>query len=210
MDSHPPTAIITPASWTEVLPLNHVFPVDGGEATPEAEQTPRPLAVDIGCGKGRFLLTMAARHPRTDFLGVERQLSRLRIVDRRIARAGLRNVRLLRVEAAYAIRYLLPPHSVETFTIFFPDPWPKRRHSQRRLFTAAFVTNLLRAMRAGGCVHLATDHTDYFQSMLKLFRENPACEEGPVFIPDESTRTDFEVLFLRLGSTIHRASFRKR
>ena len=95
-----------------------------------------PLHVDLGCGDGSFLCAIAQRMPGKNFLGIERLLNRVRTSARKAA--ALDNVRLLRIESSYAVRYLLPAESVETFYLLFPDPWPKRRHHRAPNRNAGF------------------------------------------------------------------------
>src|SRR5258707_8535686 len=92
-----------------------------------------PMQVDIGCGEGSFLEAMAAKHPEQNFLGIERLLGRVRKVCRGVVHNRLTNVRLLRIETAYALRYVLPLESVAVAHVLFPDPLPKRHHHPRRL-----------------------------------------------------------------------------
>jgi len=170
----------------------------------------QPIEVDVGCGKGRFLLTRAKDYPHTNYLGVDRMLRRIRKVDRKAVRAGLSNVRLFRMEAYYAITYLIPPETVSAYYVLFPDPWPKKKHHDHRLFNDRFLASLHRTLLPGAPVHVATDHLPYFEEIYArmkraptLFTEIPACE------PAEHERTDFELLFLGRKS-IGRASFIKR
>jgi tRNA (guanine-N7-)-methyltransferase len=187
--------MIEPGSLVDALPLDAIFP------------TPRPLEVDIGCGKGRFLLARAEAHPNTNFLGIDRMVSRLRKIDRKLRRRGLENVRLLRLEAAYSVEYLLPPQSVTTFYIFFPDPWPKRRHHRRRLMGDAFLDVAASRLVPGGTLHFATDHLDYYDAGDRLLRDHAAFEEIETFVPSGDEQTDFERLFLGKGKPIGRCSF---
>jgi tRNA (guanine-N7-)-methyltransferase len=191
-------AIFTPASWTEILPIHTVFDTD------------RPLEVDVGCGKGRFLAARAAAHPEVNFIGVDRLLVRLRKTGKKLARLNPRNVRLLRIEAAYAVERLLPPDSVTTFYIWFPDPWPKRRHRRRRLFSDAFRDAVHERLKAGGCLHVATDHQDYYREIRNAFARDTRFEPIDPFVPTAEEQTDFERLFMGQGLTIGRASYRKR
>lgn len=188
---------IRPDSWTEVLRLEDFF------------EPGRPLEVDVGCGKGRFLTARAMAHPDVSFLGIDRLLVRIRKVAGKVSRHGLSNVRLLRIEAAYAVQYLLPPASVRTFYIFFPDPWPKRRHHRRRLFTPAFIDSLHRTMEPGALLHLATDHLDYFTDIRALFDADARFHETAHFEPSEEERTDFERIFLSQSAPIGRCSFQR-
>jgi tRNA (guanine-N7-)-methyltransferase len=176
--------------------------------TPSARGHPRrPLWVDVGCGKGRFLVATAERNPAMDFLGIDRQVGRLRYVERRILRAALTNVRLLRAEAAYTVQHLLPPHSVQVFSIFFPDPWPKRRHHRRRLFAPVFLDALHAATAPGGVIHIATDNADYFRAIAKLFQADRRFAAAPILEPDEAARTNFEIVFRLQSAPIHRAAY---
>ncbi|MBL9136545.1 MAG: tRNA (guanosine(46)-N7)-methyltransferase TrmB [Verrucomicrobiales bacterium] len=146
-----------PASWFEPLVLGTVF----GRAA--------PLEVELGSGDGSFILEWARRHPERDFLAVERLLGRIRKVDRKGQRAGLTNLRALRIEASYCLEYLLPPGTVESLHIYFPDPWPKRRHHKNRLVNERFPELAWRCLTPGGQVHLRTDDAGYFEQMLRVF-----------------------------------------
>ncbi len=192
------SAIIDPSDYTRTLNLAELFP------------TSAPLEIDVGCGKGRFLAARAKRLPEFNFLGIDRLLARLRRVDKKIWRDALSNVRLLRLEAAYTIAYLLPAASVSMFHVFFPDPWPKRRHHRRRLFTETFPSDLHRVLRPGGQINVATDHADYFAHIHSLLASDTRYTEIEPFAPCPEERTDFEVLFLNKGDPVSRCSFKKR
>ncbi len=188
---------LRPDNWLDPLPLQAAFP------RPEA-----PIEADIGCGKGRFLLERARRFPEVNFLGIERLLGRLRKLDRKVVRAGLTNVRLLRMEAYYATRYLIPDGAISAYYLFFPDPWPKARHHDHRLIGAAFRDALARTLRPGGAVHVATDHLPYFEEIIGAFREDRRFEAIPAFEPTDAERTDFELRYLG-HKPIGRCSFRR-
>lgn len=197
---HPPASLrIIPADWTVPLDL----PVAFGHL-------PQRLEVDLGCGKGRFLLARATAHPETSFLGLDRQTQRLAKVERKAQRAQLANIRLLYAEAAYAVAHLLPPGSVAAYYIFFPDPWPKRRHHRRRLFDAAFLDALDTTLMPCGCIHLATDHLDYFDSIRRLLAGDARFMAREPFVTSAAERTDFELIFLQQNKPIGRCSFAKR
>lgn len=190
------TIRVFPTSWLE--------PCDFGSFYENPEQ---PLEVDIGSGKGRFLLARSGRFPERNFLGIERQLVRVNRSGRKCERAGRRNVRLLRMEGYYAIRYLMSADRVSTYYFFFPDPWPKDRHHDHRLFNAAFMDALYRSLRVGGCLHVATDHLPYYEEIYALLSADERFDEIDAFEPTEEERTDFELLFL--DKRIGRCSFRK-
>lgn len=129
-----------------------------------------PLHVDLGCGDGSFLCALAQRTREKNFLGIDRLLNRIRNAERRAA--NLTNVRLLRLESSYAVRYLLPPASVETFYLLFPDPWPKRRHHCRRIVTLDFLQSVHAALNEDGIILIATDHLDYFRDVGRIVRNH--------------------------------------
>lgn len=189
--------IFTPASYVERLDLTRMFPVV------------QPLEVELGSGDGSFMAGYAASHPAINFIGVERLLGRLRKLDRKGARLNLLNLRLLRIEAAYCVEYLLPCESVSTIHIYFPDPWPKRKHRKHRLISPEFVESLVRALRDGGIVYLRTDDADYFNQMINVFSKTPAFRE--IATPSElcERTTDFERDFLSKGVSTLRAAYRR-
>jgi len=170
----------------------------------------RPLEVDVGCGKGLFLLARAKAHPETNFIGIDRLITRLRKVDSKLARAALTNVRLLHSEASYAIEFLLPPETVRTMYIFFPDPWPKRRHHRRRLFTPSFVAAAYRALLRGGRIHAATDDADYFETIARVLGAHGRFAPVEPLELDREQWSNFETTFRNLNARIHRCSFEKR
>ena len=189
---------IWPNDWLHPIPIQDYF-----------ECPNHPLEVDVGCGKGRFLLARARARPTTNFLGIDRMLRRIRKLDRKIARLHLTNVRLLRMEAYYALTYLMPENAVDTFYIFFPDPWPKKRHAEHRLFNPKFMDALHRTLKRGGCMHFATDHWPYFEAVKRLFRDDSRFAEIEPFVPSDEERTDFERWYIEHGP-IGRLSVIKR
>lgn len=188
---------IVPDQWLDPIDFKAFFP------HPE-----RPLEVDVGSGKGRFLVARSGRFPDVDFLGIERQLKRVHSSGRRCERAGRENVRLFRMEGFYAVNYLMPPECVRTYYFFFPDPWPKARHHAHRLFDAAFMEALHRTLEPGGKLHVATDHLPYFEEIAELLRGDDRFAEIEPFRPTEEERTDFELIFS--DKPIGRCSFEKK
>ncbi len=188
-----------------VWPGNWLDPIDFKEAFAHPE---RPLEVDIGSGKGRFLVARSGRFPEINFLGIERMLGRVNSSGRRCERAGRENVRLFRMEGYYAISQLMPPDYVANYYFFFPDPWPKARHHDHRLFNPAFMDALFRTLEEGGCLHVATDHLPYFEEIHELLRGDSRFEEVEAFQPTDAERTDFELIFSH--KAVGRCSFRKR
>lgn len=159
----------------------------------------QPLEVELGSGDGSFLVSYARAHPERNFIGVERLLGRLRKLARKGHQAGLQNLRAIRIESAYFLEYLLPRHSVSALHIYFPDPWPKRKHRRHRLINERFPLLASQALEPAGKVWLRTDDADYFAQMLAVFAASPLFQ--PVSTPSELSTvvTDFERGFSAKG-----------
>jgi tRNA (guanine-N7-)-methyltransferase len=117
----------------------------------------RPVEVEIGPGRGELLLALAAAAPRTNFFAVERAATAADAIAARAAARGLANVRVVAGDARCVIGRLVPEASVGAYHVYFPDPWPKTRHRDRRLATDAFARDLARTIVPGGAVHVASD-----------------------------------------------------
>jgi tRNA (guanine-N7-)-methyltransferase len=141
-------------------------PLDLAEIFPE----PQPLEVELGCGDASFLVEYARRNPGTNFIGVERLLGRISKLDKKGRRAGLENLRGVRIESAYFLQFLLPRNSISALHVYFPDPWPKKRHRKNRLINEHFPALARAALAPGGKVYLRTDDADYFAQMTEVFR----------------------------------------
>lgn len=167
----------------------------------------QPLEVELGSGDGSFLAEYARQNPGHNFIGVERLLGRLRKLDRKGQRAGLTNLRGVRLECAYFVQYLLPLGSVRALHIYFPDPWPKRKHRRRRLVNERFPALARQALQPGGRVYLRTDDPDYFEQMARVFGAEAAFH--PVDTPAElaAQLTDFEREFLARGIKTRHAAY---
>ena len=170
----------------------------------------QPLEVELGSGDGSFLADYARRHPERNFIGIERLLGRLRKLDRKGRRAGLTNLAGIRIESAYFLEYLLPLHNVSALHVYFPDPWPKRKHRRNRLINERFPTIAHKALTTGGTVYMRTDDRDYFTQMNEMFGAGSLFER--VETPTELAEllTDFEKEFLARGVETLRAAFRGR
>lgn len=168
----------------------------------------QPLEVELGCGDASFLVEYARCHPERNFIGVERLLGRLRKLDRKGSRAGVANLRGVRIESSYFLEYLLPPHSVNVVHIYFPDPWPKKKHRKYRLINDRFPSVAANALVAEGIVYLRTDDADYFQQMTDVF--GGAGDFQQIDTPSElaELRTDFEKEFQARGIQTLRAAYR--
>jgi tRNA (guanine-N7-)-methyltransferase len=167
-----------------------------------------PLHVDLGCGDGSFLCELAQQFPKKNFLGIERLTKRVEKV--RCKAEKIANARVLRADTLFAVRDLLPENSVETFYLFFPDPWPKRRHQFRRIFTREFLDAVAVALEQNGFLQIATDQLDYFHQIDRLSRVHGEFEV--VALPQDDAvlpLTKFERKFREQGTPIYRLTLRK-
>ena len=175
-----------------------------------AELFPRsqPLEIELGCGDASFLIEYARQHPQKNFIGVERLLGRIAKLDKKGRRAGLMNVRGVRIESSYFLKFLLPPRSADAVHIYFPDPWPKKRHHKNRLVNESFPGIARDALTPGGKVYLRTDDTDYFRQMTEVFDADKNFQK--IQTPAELTEilTDFERDFNARGIQTLRAAYR--
>jgi tRNA (guanine-N7-)-methyltransferase len=185
----------------ELVPELHVGNLD----LVELFRRSGPLHVDLGCGDGSFLCEMAQQFPNRNFLGIERLTKRVEKVSRKTEK--IENVRVLRADTLFAVRYLLPKNSVETFYLLFPDPWPKRRHQFRRIFTRDFLDAVAVALEQHGVLRVATDQFDYFQQMerLNLAHRHFDVVDDTDILP----LSKFERKFREQGAQIYRLTLRK-
>lgn len=127
-----------------------------------------PVEIEVGSGKGTFLLSQSQAFPETNFLGIEWANKYYRYAVDRLGRWDIPNARLIRTDAAIFITDHIPDESIERFHLYFPDPWPKARHNKRRFFNHDNIIQLLRILKPGGVINIATDHADYFQQMQEV------------------------------------------
>jgi tRNA (guanine-N7-)-methyltransferase len=189
-----------------VVELNSIVePVDLARLFPK----PQPLEVELGCGDASFLVEFARRNPGKNFIGVERLLGRISKLDRKGRRAGLTNLRGVRIESSYFLQFLLPPDSASALHIYFPDPWPKKKHRKYRLINESFPRLAHAALAPGGVIYLRTDDADYFAQMAEVF--GASREFQKIETPAELSElfTDFEREFLARGIQTLRAAYRR-
>ena len=168
----------------------------------------RPVAIEIGPGRGEFLTASARDDPTRNFYAIERSTSRTREIAARLARAEVQNARVITGDAACLIEWL-PPASVAAFHVLFPDPWWKRRHHKRRLWTAPFVAALARALVPDGTLELVTDVGDYFAVAQAALSAEPRLTVVCVGEAD-ALETSFARKARRRGATLHRSLHRRR
>jgi len=175
------------------LPLDELVPGAG------------PWEVELGFGKGRYLLARAAAEPRRRFLGIEVASRYYRLARERAARAGAGNVLLLRGEALYLAAVALPGAFAGALHAYFPDPWPKARHHKRRLFDEESVDLLLRLLVPGGRIYFATDHLEYGAVVRDLLGRHPDLAVAERRVPwGDGPRTNYEAKYLAQGRPIVR------
>lgn len=172
-----------------------------------------PRLLEIGFGMGDALLEMAERHPENDYLGIEVHRPGVGRLLARLEEKGLRNVRVICADAVEVLRKAIPDASLDAVYLFFPDPWPKKRHHKRRIVQPPFVALLGQKLTHGGILHMATDWEDYAQYMLAVLSAAPgfANTAGPgAFTPRQEERpmTKFERRGERLGHPVWDLVFR--
>jgi tRNA (guanine-N7-)-methyltransferase len=180
-----------------------IEPLNPAELFPKSQ----PLEVELGCGDASFLAEYARRNPNQNFIGVERLLGRIEKLDRKGRRANLQNLRGVRIESAYFLQYLLPPHSISALHIYFPDPWPKKRHHKNRLVNEGFAKLAANTLKHGGSVYLRTDDADYFAQMTEVFDANKNFLKAETPSELANLLTDFEVEFQKRGIETLRAAY---
>jgi len=167
----------------------------------------QPVEAELGSGDGSFLAEYAAQHPEHNFIGVERLLGRIRKMDRKGLRLGLTNLLGVRIESSYFLEYLLPANSAMALHVYFPDPWPKRKHRRHRLINERFPTLARQALAPGGMVYLRTDDQNYFEQMIEVFAASPQFRPMPTPAELVQLRTDFEKDFEARGIKTLRAAY---
>jgi tRNA (guanine-N7-)-methyltransferase len=175
--------------------------------------TEGPVEVEIGIGKGRFLLAAAALRPDVLHFGVEWANKYLRVAESRATRRGLENVRFVRADAHELLSRAIPSGSVRAYYVFYPDPWPKKRHHKRRLFRKDTVDHLARTLVSGGGLHVATDHAEYWESIEPLLDGHPTFTRLAEFggehfpLPVDEPLTNYEAKYRIEGRGRHRGSW---
>lgn len=174
----------------------------------------RPIEIEIGAGKGRFLLERAAAHRDRNFLGLDFRWRFLREGFQRAEARELHNLRFFKSEAGEVIEHLVPDASVEIFHIYFPDPWHKRKHHKRRLLTPDFFKLVHRRLVPGGLLELATDNFDYMvQFKLALVEAGDtlwtSTREARSRILDPHVKTHYEAKYTREGRPLYYMELQK-
>jgi tRNA (guanine-N7-)-methyltransferase len=166
-----------------------------------------PVEIEIGAGKGEFIIERAAEFPERDFIAVELSGTITHVLAVRCGRAGLKNLRVARMDARTLVNLMLPDASVAAFHIYFPDPWPKERHVKHRLFTPTLSASLYRTLEPGAIAYVATDVRNYAGEIFPMMEEAGfvrAVESAP-----GAERTGFARKYVAAGKAVFSASFRR-
>jgi len=182
---------------------------DWAETFGEAWQE-RPLEVDVGCAKGRFLLARAETATEVNIVGLEIRVPIVELVARRIAEAKLSNAHVLCCNANVSLTELFAASSLSRVYVHFPDPWFKKRHHKRRVVNAAFLDAVRQVLRPDGEFHFATDYGEYAAEVLELLAAHQGFDDGESVAPPFGIRSEREEVHGARGDHIHRYLFRPR
>ena len=172
-----------------------------------------PRVLEIGFGMGETTAAIAAAHPEIDYLAVEVHSPGVGSLLNRLEALGLTNVRIIQHDAVEVLEHMIAPGALDGVHLFFPDPWPKKRHHKRRLVQAPFAALLAARLKPGGYVHAATDWEDYARQILAVLAAEPALANaaaGFAARPASRPQTKFERRGVGLGHRVWDAVFRKR
>jgi tRNA (guanine-N7-)-methyltransferase len=170
-----------------------------------------PLIVEIGSGMGETSITIAKAHPENDYVAIEVHLPGVGSLLKSIDEEGLGNLRVIRHDAVDVLEKMIPDASLAGLHIFFPDPWPKKRHNKRRIIQPPLVALMARKLAPGGYIHLATDWQAYAEHMLEVLSAEPSLENSAKdYAPRPAYRpqTKFEARGLKLGHGVWDLVFR--
>jgi tRNA (guanine-N7-)-methyltransferase len=171
-----------------------------------------PMILEIGCGMGETTAAIAQAHPQNDYLGVEVHSPGVGSLLKLIEEKQLANIRIIQHDAVDVVEQMIRPESLAGIHVFFPDPWPKKRHHKRRLIQQRFVQLLVSRLAPGGYIHLATDWQDYAEQMLVVLAGEPLLANTAAgFSPRPEYRplTKFEQRGVKLGHNVWDLLFRR-
>jgi tRNA (guanine-N7-)-methyltransferase len=170
------------------------------------------VIVEVGSGMGETTIEIAAANPQTDYLAIEVHLPGVGSLLRQVEERNLGNIRVVAHDAVEVLRDMVPPASLAAVHVFFPDPWPKKRHHKRRLMGAGFAALAASRLEPGGSLHFATDWRDYAEQALEVLSSTPGLSNSARdFAPRPDTRpqTKFERRGRGLGHEVFDLIFRK-
>jgi tRNA (guanine-N7-)-methyltransferase len=188
--------------------LDALLPVYG-ISFPDKIKSEKALVLEIGSGMGETTLEIAKAHPETDFVAVEVHGPGVGSLLNRIQKESIKNLRVVRHDAVEVLERMVGDGSLAALHLFFPDPWPKKRHHKRRLVQPAFASLIAGKLRPGGILHAATDVPDYAEHIERVFLENDHFEKMNRGLIERPT-TKFEARGQKLGHPIRDLFFRRR
>jgi tRNA (guanine-N7-)-methyltransferase len=166
------------------------------------------VVLEIGAGKGRFLISSAIEQPEVNFIGVEKSLHYHRVINERVRKRHLTNVRLINHDAFLVVRDMLTDASLREIHIYFPDPWPRKRNQKRRIIRPEVLEQFRRVLVDGGSGIYVTDHRDYFEAAAPLI-EAAFRSERRIPQPEDLPRTNYEAKYREEGRPIYEVRFWK-
>lgn len=167
-----------------------------------------PVVLEIGSGKGRFLLSTAMERPDVNLLGIEKSLHYHRVIRERILKRNLTNVRLVNHDAFLVLRDMVPDASIAELHIYFPDPWPRKKEQKRRIIRPEVLQEIRRVLVEGGQGIYVTDHQEYFEAAAPLIEAEFRSERRTPG-PDDPPRTNYEAKYRAEGRPIYEVRFWK-
>ena len=168
-----------------------------------------PVILEIGSGKGRFLLSTAMERPDVNLIGIEKALHYHRVIRDRFLKRDLRNVRLINYDAFVVMQKMLADASIAEIHIYFPDPWPRKRERKRRIIRPEALAEMKRVLVDGGMGIYVTDHEEYFESAAPLVEAAFPRSERRIPGPDDPPRTYYEAKYREEGRGIYEIRFWK-
>jgi tRNA (guanine-N7-)-methyltransferase len=174
-----------------------------------------PVEIEIGCGKGKFLIARAIQNADINFLGLDVVWKWMKYGVERSEKRKLGNIKFVKADARELIRHGLVEESVSIFHVYFPDPWPKRRHRKRRLITGDFLHLLHSRLTPGGLIELATDYHDYFVQMRSAVAQSgvkwrTVQETANERLFDSMFKTNYEIKYQAAGRILHYLELQKQ
>ena len=166
-----------------------------------------PVALEIGSGKGRFLINSGTERPDVNFVGIEKSLHYYRVIRKRLERHGLRNTRIINYDAFLVAREMVPDESISELHIYFPDPWPRKREQKRRMIRGEVMTEWIRIMKRDARGVYVTDHQEYFEKAVDVLRD--FFDTEVVDALQSPPRTNYEAKYREAGRPIYEARFRR-
>jgi tRNA (guanine-N7-)-methyltransferase len=188
--------------------LEELFPKYGIGFSDQKISSSRNLVVEIGSGMGESTIEIAKAHPEADFVAVEVHGPGVGSLLNAIERERLSNIRVIRHDAVDVLEHMIADGSLAAIHLFFPDPWPKKRHHKRRMVQPAFAALVAKKLRPGGVLHAATDWPDYADHMQQVFSREPLLEPAAAGFAARPV-TKFESRGQRLGHPIRELLFRR-